>query len=746
MTPRRSVAAGIVAACVAAAFLSNPTTSFAEGGSTPPPPPVGVEDQMGGISHTTDTIIVTFDSDQNDPASAAEKVVEQAVGDTGAVTEVVPITRDTVAVTVDKTMTPTESTKLGQQVEKVAGVDTAEPASTFTGASTNDTYYSYLWNVNNSGRSAYGTDAEDAWPASTGAGVVIGVLDTGITNHTDLNANIIGGYDFVTNVASAGDGTGRDSDPSDAGDFITGESASSWHGTHVSGIAVAIRNNGTGVVGVAPGAKVEPLRALGKGGGTEADIISALRWGAGLPIVGVPDNPTPVGVINMSIGGPAACSTALQSAIDAVVAKGIPVVVAAGNSTVPVATFSPAGCKNTIRVAATGFEGTLAGYSNYGTSTLPITISAPGGTGNPRDSMDSWIVSTWNTGPSTAVAQSYIGMDGTSMASPHVAAVVALLKSLDKTLTPAQISSIITSTATKLAAPCDTTRCGAGAVNAAAAVAYEAGVLLRTVGTPSVTGGTGKGATLSVSLGGVPTVAKVAYQWLRAGAAITGATSPTYVLTAADAGMAISVRVTPSIGRTSVAKVSNAVKAAGTPVPILGTFKVTKSASTSGTFKVGDTVKVSPGTQTPAPSTIAYQWLRNGVSISGATKTGYKLTSSDRGKQVSARVTFSRSGYKTATLVTASHIVSTFVSTKAPTATGTFRVGKTLKANHGTQSPTPSKVSYRWYRDKSSIKSATHTSYKLTRSDKGHQISVRATVSRPGYTTASFWSSKHRVS
>jgi serine protease len=745
MPPRRSLAAGIVAACLAAAFLSNPTTSFAEGNSTPPPPLASVEDRMGGLSHTTDTIIVTFDSNQRDPAAAAEKVVEQAVGDPGAVTEVVPITKDTVAVTIDETMTPTESVKLGQQVEKVAGVDTAEPASIFTPESTNDTYYSFLWNVNNSGRSAYGTDAENAWPASTGTGAVIGVLDTGITSHTDLNANIVGGYDFITNPTSAGDGTGRDPDPTDAGDFVTGESASSWHGTHVTGIAVALRNNSAGVVGVAPGAKVQPLRALGKGGGTEADIISALRWGAGLPIVGVPANQTPVDVINMSIGGPAPCSSAMQAAIDAAVAKGVPVVVAAGNSTVPVATFSPGGCKNIIRVAATGFEGTLAGYSNYGTATSPMTISAPGGTGNPENSMDSWIVSTWNTGSSTAVAQSYIGMDGTSMAAPHVAAVAALLKSLDKSLTPAEIASIMTSTATHLAAPCDTTRCGAGAVNAAAAVRYQATQMLSVVGKPTVTGGTVKGSTLTVSLHGVPSVATVAYQWLRAGAAITGATSPTYVLTTADAGKAISVRVTPSIGATGVAKVSNAVTASATPAPALGTFKSTKSPSTSGTFKVGQTLKVSHGTQSPAPSTVSYRWLRNGASISSATHTSYKLTSSDKGKQVSVRITVSHSGYTTASYLTSSHIVSTFVSTKAPTASGTFQAGHTVKASHGTQSPTPSKVTYRWLRDGASISSATHTSYKLTKYDKGHKISVRATVSRSGYTTASFTSVQYKV-
>ena len=750
MTPRRSLAIGIASACLAASFLSNPTTSFADGTTTPPPPPVGVHDEIGGLGRATDTIIVTFDSAQNDPAAAAERVVEQATGDTSAVTQVTPITKDTVSVTIDQTMTSAESTRLGQQVEGVPGVDTAEPASTFTSESTDDTYYGYLWNIGNTSASKYGTRAEDAWTVSTGAGTVIGVVDTGITAHTDLTGsssaivggNVIAGYDFISAVTASGDGNGRDSDPTDVGDYCNG-GESSWHGTHVSGIAVAIRDNGTGVVGVAPGAKVQPLRALGKCGGAEGDIISAIRWGAGLPIVGIPTvNPTPADVLNLSIGGPGVCSTAMQSAIDAAVARGTVVVVASGNSNTPVATFTPGGCRNVLRVGASTYEGTLAGYSNYGTSTLPLTISAPGGSGNSGYDLNDWIVSTWNQGVTRRGPETYMGMDGTSMAAPHVAAAAALLKSLDKTLTPARITSILTSTAINLPAPCNTTRCGPGAVNAAAAVRLEAEQLLAGVGVPTIAGTARQNYPLSVRLTGVPSKAGLGYQWLRAGTSIAGATSATYLLTSADIGEAITVQVSPSIGNVSVARTSPAVTPVG-PGP--GTFSVTKVPSATGTFTVGQTVKVSGGAQSPTPSTVAYQWLRNGASISGATRTSYKLTRSDKAKKVSVRVTVSLLGYTTTSYLTASHLVSTFVSTKAPSTTGTFAVGRIVKASRGSQSPTPSKVTYRWLRNGASISGATKSSYKLTKSDKGKKITVRLTLSRAGYTTASYTAGTHKV-
>src|SRR5690606_21349310 len=127
----------------------------------------------------------------------------------------------------------------------------------------NDTHYGVQWGYFNA---TGGIRADQAWDVTTGSGVVVAVLDTGITNHSDLNANVIAGYDFISDSSVAGDGNGRDSDPSDPGDYYGGD-PSSWHGTHVAGTVAAVTNNAKGVAGTAPGAKVQPVRVLGRGGG-----------------------------------------------------------------------------------------------------------------------------------------------------------------------------------------------------------------------------------------------------------------------------------------------------------------------------------------------------------------------------------------------------------------------------------------------------------------------------------------------
>lgn len=524
------------------------------------PPPIGVHDDLGGgLAQGTDTIIVRFEKRQADPSTAAEKVVEQAGGTEAEVTQVVPITADMVAVTVSEDMTGAESEQLGERVESQPGVDTAEPAGTFTAGTTKDTYYPYLWNVASPTKSAYGTNAEAAWATTAGKGSIVGVVDTGIAPHTDLSGsrtsiiggNVVAGFDFISDTTAAGDGNGRDSDPTDVGNFCKGV-ATTWHGTHVAGIIAAIRNNGIGVAGVAPEAKIQPLRALGRCGGSEADIISAMRWGAGLSVSGIAAvNPTPVSVLNLSLGGTGTCSTATQSTVDAIAAKGIPIVVSAGNDTKAVSTASPANCKGVIRVGASGFTGALASYSNYGTASLPLTISGQGGSGDSQTDVTAWIVSTYNTGTSTLDTESYMGMVGTSMAAPHVSATAAMLKSLDPTLTVPQITSLLTSTATVLPSPCTTTKCGAGAVNAKAAVAAEVKSMLSAVKPPVLAGTPAAGSTISSTQAGIPSGATVAYQWLRNGASIPGATAASFVLTNTDAGQKISLRSTVTFAAAS---------------------------------------------------------------------------------------------------------------------------------------------------------------------------------------------------
>ena len=331
------------------------------------------------------------------------------------------------------------------------------------------------------GTSNASINVRPAWDKSTGTGVVVAVIDTGITNHPDLNANILPGYDFISDAAMARDGGGRDSNANDEGDWYAANecgsgipaSSSSWHGTHVAGTVAAVTNNSTGVAGTAFNAKVVPVRVLGKCGGYTSDIADAIVWASGGTVSGVPANANPAEVINMSLGGGGSCSTTYQNAINGAVSRGTAVVVAAGNSNTNVSSSVPANCANVIAVAATTSTGARASFSNYGAG---IDISAPGQA----------ILSTLNSGSTVPGSASYASYNGTSMAAPHVAGVVALMQAVATTpLSPAQIETLIKNTARALPGACSG-GCGAGIVNADAAVSA---VLNGGGGTPPPTSG-----------------------------------------------------------------------------------------------------------------------------------------------------------------------------------------------------------------------------------------------------------------
>ena len=306
-----------------------------------------------------------------------------------------------------------------------------------------------------------------AWDKATGTGVIVAVIDTGITNHTDLNANIVGGYDFISSATTAADGDGRDSNPADAGDSTTANQCqantaargSSWHGSHVAGTIAAVSNNAKGVAGVAFNAKVSPLRVLGKCGGSISDIADAINWASGGTVSGVPANTNVAKVINMSLGGQGTCGTTTQTAINSAVGRGTVVVVAAGNSNADVSGFNPANCANVVAVAATNRAGGRSYYSNYGSL---IDVAAPGGELTQTTSVNG-IWSTLNAGTTTPGAESYAFYQGTSMASPHVAGVAALILSKGSK-TPAEIETLLKNNTRPFPATC--TSCGTGIVDA----------------------------------------------------------------------------------------------------------------------------------------------------------------------------------------------------------------------------------------------------------------------------------------
>ncbi|MBS7660588.1 S8 family serine peptidase [Pseudomonas lalucatii] len=325
----------------------------------------------------------------------------------------------------------------------------------------NDSRYNEQWHYY---EATAGINAPAAWDRSTGSGTVVAVLDTGVVSHPDLDGNLVAGYDMISDTEVANDGNGRDADPSDPGDWTTGQcgtpSDSSWHGTHVAGTVAAVTHNGEGVAGVAYNAKVMPVRVLGTCGGYTSDIADGIVWASGGSVSGVPTTSTPAQVINMSLGGSGSCSLTTQNAINSAVGRGTTVVVAAGNSNANASNFNPANCNNVITVAATTRSGSRSSFSNYGSV---VDLAAPG----------SGILSTLNSGTTTPGSASYAAYNGTSMAAPHVAGVVALMQTAAPK-TPAQVESHLKNSARPLPGSCSG-GCGSGLVDARAAIDAQLG-------------------------------------------------------------------------------------------------------------------------------------------------------------------------------------------------------------------------------------------------------------------------------
>jgi serine protease len=362
-------------------------------------------------------------------------------------------------------------------------VEYAQPNYLFTTAAVpNDPGFAQQWhyadNGTGAGRVAGGINLPQVWDTNKGsASVVVAVIDTGILPaHPDIagSPNLVAGYDMISDAFIANDGGGRDNDPTDPGDGFannecgpgSGTQPDSWHGTHVAGtVGVGLTNNGVGVAGINWTVKLQAVRVLGKCGGTMVDINDGIRWAAGLPVPGVPNNATPAKVINMSLGGGSPCSAspATQAAINDAIAAGATVVVAAGNSAADASGFLPASCNGVITVAASDARGHLVTrYSNFGPR---IDLLAPGGDTQRDDNGDGQ-----NDGVLSMVQGGYARYNGTSMASPHVAGVVALMLAARPTLTPAQVlaelkAQALPRTATQCPRPC-----GAGLLNARAAL------------------------------------------------------------------------------------------------------------------------------------------------------------------------------------------------------------------------------------------------------------------------------------
>ena len=309
-------------------------------------------------------------------------------------------------------------------------------------------------------------NAEQAWDITTGsASVIVAVIDTGIrADHPDLAGKLLPGYDTISDLPTANDGNGPDANPADEGDWLTQteinnnpgsfdgcstQATSSWHGTQVAGIVGALTDNNLGMASVGRNVRVLPVRVLGKCGGYDIDIIAGMRWAAGLSVPGLPINPNPANVINMSLGGDSTCSAAYINAINEIHAArpGTVIVASAGNSAGhPVS--SPANCPGIVAVGAVRHTGTKVGFSDMGPQ---VAITAPGGNCvNASGTCLYPILTTTNSGTTTPVsdgaggsAYSGGGSDatlGTSFSAPLVAGTAGLMLSLQPGLKHTQVT------------------------------------------------------------------------------------------------------------------------------------------------------------------------------------------------------------------------------------------------------------------------------------------------------------------
>ena len=262
-------------------------------------------------------------------------------------------------------------------------------------------------------------------------------------------------------------------------------------------------------------------------------------------------------------------------------------------------------------------------------------------------------------------------------------------------------------------------------------------------GTPTITGMPAVGGTLTAAPGtwGPGTVV-FTYQWVRGSTDIPGATATTYPLTAADAGAAISVRVTGAeTGYTTASATSAPTSAVATGVLVPGTPSIT------GSPVVGQQLTAAPGTWGPGTVTFTYQWVQGSTDIVGATDSTYTVAQADAAKSISVRVTGSEAGY-TSTSATSSPTASVTggaLSTIVPTISGVTTFGQTLTAVPGTWGPGVVVLGYQWLRDGANIPGATTSTYVLGASDIGTKLSVQVTGTETGYTTQAVTSAQTAV-
>ena len=500
---------------------------------------------------------------------------------------------------------------------------------------------------------------QNAWNRRTGsAGMVVAVVDTGVRpDHKDLAGVLLPGIDTIHEAAIANDGDGADADPSDPGDWITALEAndeggtfygcspfddetgryvfmpSSWHGTQVATVAAAVSDN-VGMAGTAFGVKVLPVRALGKCGGYDSDIIAGMLWAVGLQSVDGRANPVAnrAKVINLSLGSPGACEASYVDAVARINAVGAVVVAAAGNDA-GLAVGTPANCPGVIGVGGLRHAGTKVGFSDLGPE---IALSAPGG----NCVFPDWplaeiclypILAGSNSGTTTPVSDaaggsiwtdSYNYSVGTSFAAPIVAGAAALTLLHRPELRPEEVRRVLQVSARDFPqdgasylpvsnepvvaclppsnveqyqcyCPNDGSLCGAGMLDAdAALLASQAGFARIDVVTAAPTAGQ------SVQLDGSASLAPV-------GRSVAG-----YAWVVVDDGGIVSPFTTGAPTEPTIALLP---RAAGS-----FTVRLTVTDDQGGSFFTDETVTVAAASSSSGGGALGWPWLLGLLAAAGA--------------------------------------------------------------------------------------------------------------------------------
>jgi len=511
----------------------------------------------------------------------------------------------------------------------------------------NDSLFVNQWYLKDVEVSA--VNAIGAWDQEVGStGVVIAVIDTGVLyDHPDLGradrgGKLLPGYDFVTQSHMTNDGDARDANPSDPGDWVDSTdktnplfsncdiSGSSWHGTRVAGMVGALTNNSAGVAGLDWNSFILPVRVLGKCGGIDSDILAGMRWAAGLHVAGIPDNPTPARILNLSLGSDSACELSYRDVINELTARKVLAVISAGNEGTVVS--SPANCPGVAAVAAIRHAGSKVGFSSLGPE---VTIAAPGGNcvninGGPcLFSLDT----TSNSGTTVPATNNFTDQVnsnlGTSFSAPIVSGIAALMLSRNANLStaqllgrlregahafPASVADDPTVTACHVPANaqdiqlaqclCTPDTCGAGMANAADSVAAAerpiAAVALPTSVAP------GQNVSLNASASAAACGRTLAtFAWTVVSPtinppAIVGANTATAtVIAPASGSIVVRIAVTDNLGRTDSATVTVASNQATSLAPANAGATPCAAPVTSGPTPVTP----PPATPTPTPPT-----------------------------------------------------------------------------------------------------------------------------------------------